>query len=663
MQVNADVTGSGNATLELQGNLISLGANLTTANQNITLSGPTSLTADVMIDTGAGAGDIVVNGTVNGAQALSLDAGTGNVSLNGVVGGTSALTDLDLTGTFLRINTGTINADAGAGGATLDFTGAVVLGSNLTIDLDGTNNNNLQITGTLDSDAIGTLRSFTVRAGTSGDATLGDVGITGEVGGTTPLASGSVIGAGTMDVGSNVFIQGNISAAADEMLFGGTLVQSVGGGDITLAPTSVDRGILVTGTATADPTRLVLDTLGAVFTTGRMVVGSTTSGIITVENTDLSANQYGGFSFLSKNANVVFANSGADQLILPSAADVRFSLGTGNVLGDATVENLVASSGTVRFSAGAVTMGARVANLETSTLQGGFVFANSQGLTIRGTQRAGAAFPALVNTADYGLAAYGNITLASGSSFTARNITLLTESSFINQSGLSPFTNQNGGRTLVFSTQPIDNQPPTAVGGLSGFGTVYLESPDITVGAFLSPGTYTVNNSLPSGNLMVFSGPPAFPQIEPGSATYNELVNTVAYKAAVPVTGYSMPSIYTGQVGISFRSSSGSAPKNSLGKQESVPPASRAGRLSVGDVKSSSSSGPMANLRPSESAGRLKVSQVKPPESGNGRDLVGYLPTGPAVRVGRITLRMSGQYYPFELAEVTMGTMKVSLNR
>ncbi|NBS15185.1 MAG: hypothetical protein EBT57_10375 [Verrucomicrobia bacterium] len=71
----------------------------------------------------------------------------------------------------------------------------------------------------------------------------------------------------------------------------------------------------------------------------------------------------------------------------------------------------------------------------------------------------------------------------------------------------------------------------------------------------------------------------------------------------------------------------------------------------------------MANLRPSESAGRLKVSQVKPPESGNGRDLVGYPPIGPSVRVGRITLRMSGQYYPFELAEVTMGTMKVSLNR
>jgi len=309
-----------------------------------------------------------------------------------------------------------------------------------------------------------------------------------------------------------------------------------------------------------------------------------------------------------------------------------------------------------------VTIGTQVAILETSTTRNGFVLANSQGLTIYGAQRAGSAFSSSANTADYlaGTSA-GDLTLASGASFTAQDITLVAGSNLNNNAGAAPFTNQNGGRTLVYSTQAIDNQPPTATGGFSGFGTVYLTSPNITIGG--TTGTYTVNNSLPSGNQMIFRGPPAFPLIPPGSATYNELVDTVAYKAAVPVQGYILPAIYTGQVRLGFKAAA-AAVQNSLGKAAPAQAPERVGRLRVGDAKPAPSAGPVADAKPTTPApGRLRVSQV---QSQSPKNEVGQsTPPAqrPTVKAGNVSLRMSGEFYPFELAEVAVGGPKFSQNR
>ena len=393
------------------------------------------------------------------------------------------------------------------------------------------------------------------------------------------------------------------------------------------------------------------------------MVGNTSTGAINVGTANLSANGFSGFSLVTRGSNSaegVFFDNG-EQLILPASADIRILTGSGNVEGQTDTRNIIAASGTIRFTAGAVTIGTQVANLQASTLQNGFVLNNrQQGLTIQGAQRAGAAFSASANTADYGVAATGDITLASGTTITAQDVLLVASANFNNNAGASPFVNQNGGRTLISSTQPIDNSPPTATGGLSGFGTVYNTTLSISANP-ATPGVYTVSTPLPGGNLMVFRGPPSFAQIEPGTATYNELVDTAVYKTAVPVQGYSLPGIYSGQVRLGFKAAA-AAVQNSLGKAAPAQPTERAGRLRVGDAKPPAASGPMAGSAPA--VGRLRVGQA---QSANSKKTeVGAIETPapkPSVKAGNVSLRMSGEFLPFELAEVTITSPKVGQNR
>jgi hypothetical protein len=62
---------------------VNIGSNITTTNDNISFNSPVTLTNDVSFNTGAGAGDIIFNNTVDGTTAnspnLTLTAGTGNI--------------------------------------------------------------------------------------------------------------------------------------------------------------------------------------------------------------------------------------------------------------------------------------------------------------------------------------------------------------------------------------------------------------------------------------------------------------------------------------------------------------------------------------------------------------------------------------------------------
>lgn len=70
---------------------IRLGGPLSSSNGTIGLTGPVTLTADSTLS--AGAGHITIDGTIDGARALTLNA-TGNTVLKGTVGGDTALTSL-----------------------------------------------------------------------------------------------------------------------------------------------------------------------------------------------------------------------------------------------------------------------------------------------------------------------------------------------------------------------------------------------------------------------------------------------------------------------------------------------------------------------------------------------------------------------------------------
>ncbi|NCY21715.1 hypothetical protein EBX31_07145, partial [bacterium] len=653
------------------------GAAITFNNPVLLATGAASITT-----TGASGGNIIFNNTVNSAstltpQSLTLSAGTGTqagiVTFAGIVGGSAALTDLDVTAKTIQLNTTSISVDAGAVANTVSLTGAVTLGANVSLDLDGAlANKNLLVTGTVDSASSLVARNMTVLAGTSGDATLGNVTVSGAVGGTAPLGNITVTGAGTLTSGTlatdNVTFTGDLTATANTMTFSGTEVRSTGGGTITLAPATTGNGITIGNTPAVGGYLDLSDLAEIIFTSGRFVVGNTSTGSIRVGTSDLSANGFSGFSLVTRGtaADDVIFDLGA-AFTLPSATDIRVTIGSGDVYGGVDENNFVATAGTVRFTAGAVTIGTKVANLQTSTTQNGFVLANSQSLNVLGAQRAGAASSASANTSDYLVATTaGDLNLNSGTTFTAQDITLVANASLYNNAGSSPFTNQNGGRTLVYSTQPIDNQPPTANGGFSGFGAVYRVSPEITV-SDVTPGVYTIDNVLPSGNLMVYSGTPAFPQIQPGTSTYNDLVNVSVYQTSVPILGYSLPGIYTGQIRMGFKSGGGGI-QNSMGStvpgKTNISP-EQPGRMKVGKVNHALPAEPLVENKPANSSpGRLRVSQLVKEQAPKAQ--VGSMESPsdkPAVRAGNVSLRMSGEFYPFELAEVTIGSAKVSQSR
>ena len=587
------------------------------------------------------------SGNLTLGQAGGTQTYTGGVDTT-VVGGT-----VTLSGTVLSVNTPQVyGAVSFANNTTLNSgTGAITLGNStiangVTLTVGAGSASTISM-GTVSGVARGSASDLVIN--TTLNASVGVIG----------TDMGSVSGTANTLTLSDITTSGGMTFTVDTLVSPGTLT-STGGGDITLRPVTPARAMGV-GAGVASGGLDLGTILANVFTSGRVTLGSATSGAITIGTQNLSANAYSGFSLLSDNANVTF-NPGA-TLNLPSATDIRVSIGNGNVVGSSTVNNLVATAGTVRFAAGSVTIGTQVANLEASTTtSNGFVLVNSQGLNVLGAQRAGSSFLSAVNTKDYLVqTTAGDLNLSSGTTFTAQDVTLAAAGNFYNQAGSAPFTNQNGGRTLVFSSQPVDNQPPTATGGFSGFGTVYLATPNITIGTL---GGYTVNNSLPSGNLMVFSGPPAFPLIEPGTSTYNDLVNTAVYQATVPILGYSLPGIYTGQVRLGFKSASAPV-QNSIGGPSPVKPspvADQPERMRVGKTPGNPVNDPMAENKLSpHTAGRLRVSQLmKPqPQVGSSESSV----TKPAVRVGNVSLRMSGEFCPFELAEVTIGSAKVSQSR
>ncbi len=113
---NAAITGQGSVTLDAVNT--TLNAGITTTNQNITVGQKIVLGNDITLDTGAGAGDIQLNGTVNGNKNLTLNAGTGNITFTAKIGDTQGVGDLvaNSTGTTQFGNTvqaGTVTTDAG----------------------------------------------------------------------------------------------------------------------------------------------------------------------------------------------------------------------------------------------------------------------------------------------------------------------------------------------------------------------------------------------------------------------------------------------------------------------------------------------------------------------------------------------------------------------
>ena len=93
---------------------IATAADIDTTNDGITFSSATTLTGNVLLDSGAGAGTIAFLNTLEGTNAdtesLGLTAGTGNVDLDNTVGGSTSLGTLTITSAAALTADNTIDA-------------------------------------------------------------------------------------------------------------------------------------------------------------------------------------------------------------------------------------------------------------------------------------------------------------------------------------------------------------------------------------------------------------------------------------------------------------------------------------------------------------------------------------------------------------------------
>jgi filamentous hemagglutinin family protein len=87
--VNGNLSGTGNASITLNGASTTLNGNITTQGSNITLNNNILLSRDIIFNSSGG--NVTFNGTVNGNQTLTVNTGAGTTTFNGIVGGTVPL--------------------------------------------------------------------------------------------------------------------------------------------------------------------------------------------------------------------------------------------------------------------------------------------------------------------------------------------------------------------------------------------------------------------------------------------------------------------------------------------------------------------------------------------------------------------------------------------
>jgi filamentous hemagglutinin family protein len=301
--VNGSITGSGGASVTLEG-ATTLNNNITTDNQNITLNGNVLLGNDAILSTNtSGAGDITINGAVNGNRALALTTGTGNITINRAVGDTQAIGNLiaNSSGTThfdSTVNATTLTTDAGGitelkGNVTTSgnqtYNDAVSLANDLTLNSSG--NGNITFANTVDGSQL-----LNLRAGT------GTVQFNNAIGKTTPL-TGLDVEAGTVNADSTLTVAGagvrinavgKVDVADTVTTNRGGSVGVTAGGDITTHKIISEAGITLSSTSgDINTSGGVLDSSSATGSGGNINLRSD-RGAITTSNLNSSGAIDGG---------------------------------------------------------------------------------------------------------------------------------------------------------------------------------------------------------------------------------------------------------------------------------------------------------------------------------------------------------------------------------
>ena len=429
----------------------------------VTLGASTTLTS-------TGSGNITLGRNLNGGifNALTINAGTGTVTIGGNIGALNtsigAVSDLDITAGKIALNGSVIRIDPPLGASSVTFNGPVVLGTDVTIQIDGGTGNgaDLLFNGTVQGST-----AFGQKLGISNQQSFaGDVTFNGVVGGSGKQLGDVVIGGATQfGTARNVTINaafnakslnvvagpGSGSPAPDILSFnsaGQTITTAGGtdqnGGDVTIKAGRLS-GALTTGTIDARGGSVSVGTTGL---NGGNVSLTSPSGNVTVGAIDTSG-------------SAAKAGSGANG---------------GN-------------AGTITLDAGAAS--------PTITLNGNVTALGGagDGAGARGTTQA-ISFPdPVVLGADSAITG-GALTFASTVTAGTHALTLATDTSIA----------LNGGANSVSGTGTITLQTVTAgtsIGVAGAAGTLQVTSADldaladgftqITIGRADGAGTTTVN--------------------------------------------------------------------------------------------------------------------------------------------------------------------------
>ena len=241
--------GAGNGITVNNNNAIVIsGVNLTTAGGvggDINL-GSSAVTLDagaVQLSTGgAAAGAIVINGTVNGGQALTLTAGTGAITLGGNVGGGAALASLTASGTTISLQNVTTTG-------TQSYTGDVTFNSDYT-----TGGNDFTVTGNV---SVGSASSVSTGGGAiniTGTLTSGN-NITLDGGAVTTNVNITSAAFGTLSVAGIVQLNGTVGGGF-ENIAGAALIRLISGagffGIVPLSLVQLDLDALIDDLASVD---------------------------------------------------------------------------------------------------------------------------------------------------------------------------------------------------------------------------------------------------------------------------------------------------------------------------------------------------------------------------------------------------------------------------
>ncbi|MDW7553378.1 filamentous hemagglutinin N-terminal domain-containing protein, partial [Azospirillum brasilense] len=483
-----------------------------TTNAAATLAGATTVNA----------GTATFNGTVNGAQALTI-AGTGTAQFNAAVGGTTALASLTTnagatvnllsvttTGAQTHGATTTLNGTYTTGGA-FTANGAATLGGDTTVNggssvlfastVDGAyalavnNKSTTQFTGTvggttalasLTTDAGGTssLRSVTTTgAQTYNDAvTLNGIYTTGSgaftangaatLAGDTTVSGGSVLFAGTVD-GAQALVINSKGATQFTGTVGGTTALASLTTDAT--GTSSLRSVTTTGAQTYNDAV----TLNGIYTTG--------SGAFTANGAATLA----GDTTVS-GGSVLFAGTvdGAQALVINSKGATQF---TGTVGGTTALASLTTDAGGTTSLRNVVTTGVQTYN---------------DAVTLNGLYSAGGAFSANGATTLAGATmVYGGSGILFGS--TVDGAYALA----VNNKGTTAFNGAVGGTTALASLTTDSGSASLKSVTTTGAQT-YNDA--VTLDGTYTGGTFTTNAAATLAGATT---------VNAGTATFNGTVN------------------------------------------------------------------------------------------------------------------------------------------